>query len=114
MSPEGMRDLARLRIRQAHETLHDARILLENSGSPRSVINRSYYAAFYAVSALLASEGVSSRKHSGVISSFDQRFVKSGEIAVEFSRSLHELFGMRSEDDYRTFNPVDMRKQHTR
>jgi uncharacterized protein (UPF0332 family) len=33
--------------------LRDAHLLLDQEGSPESVINRSYYAMFYAVLALL-------------------------------------------------------------
>jgi uncharacterized protein (UPF0332 family) len=41
------------RIHRARETLRDAHLLLDQEGSPESVINRSYYAMFYAVLALL-------------------------------------------------------------
>ena len=40
------------RLREAEETLADARTLLEAGGSTRTVINRSYYAMFYSLLAL--------------------------------------------------------------
>jgi len=40
------------RLRQAEETLLDAKEMLENNLSPRSIINRAYYSMFYAILAL--------------------------------------------------------------
>lgn len=47
----------RARIDQAHETLKEAEVLFEQD-LWRGVINRSYYAMFYAVLALAASKDV--------------------------------------------------------
>ena len=71
------------RLERARETLQDAHLLMDQGGSPGSVINRSYYAMFYAVLALLTTLGKGSSKHSGVIALFDQYFVKSGESSWE-------------------------------
>lgn len=46
------------RLRQAEEALSDAAKLIEAQGSPRSVLNRAYYAMFYSVLALLVSIGI--------------------------------------------------------
>ena len=59
--------LARYRIKQAEESLEEAEFLLLGRKSSRSVINRAYYAMFYAVLALLVYEPYSSSKHSGVL-----------------------------------------------
>ncbi len=40
------------RMRQTEETLSEAIRMLESGFSPRSIVNRSYYAMFYAVLAL--------------------------------------------------------------
>jgi uncharacterized protein (UPF0332 family) len=53
MTTENIRALVRSRLEQADEALGAAQILLER-GSLRTVVNRSYYAMFYAVLALLA------------------------------------------------------------
>ena len=47
--------LSRYRLEQAEETLADARMMLAGGASARSVVNRSYYAMFYGVLALLLS-----------------------------------------------------------
>jgi uncharacterized protein (UPF0332 family) len=71
-------ELALYRLRQAEESLEEAVYLFDGRKSPRSVINRSYYAMFYAILALLIFEPYSSSKHSGVLSYFNRRFIKSG------------------------------------
>jgi len=40
------------RLKQAEETLSDAKKMLVDKLSPRSIINRAYYSMFYAVLAL--------------------------------------------------------------
>jgi len=93
------------RLREAEETLADARTMLEAGGSTRTVINRSYYAMFYGVLALFIQEGTDIRtsKHAGVIGLFDKEFVHPGKLPVEFSRMLHRLFDARQESDYKEF-----------
>jgi len=100
MSPPLKSTLASMRWRQSIETLQDAMLLSRQGGSGRSVVNRAYYAAFYAVSALLELDGKSSNKHSGLISLFDLEYVKPGRVGKPVSSKLHALFRMRNEDDY--------------
>ena len=68
--------LIQYRLEQAKETLLDARVLYEHERRPASIVNRAYYAMFYATLALLVTVGKSSSKHIGVISFFDTEFVK--------------------------------------
>ena len=70
--------LAKYRLKQAEECVDEAAYLLFGKKSPRSIINRAYYAMFYAVLALLIFEPFSSSKHSGVLAYFNKRFVKEG------------------------------------
>ncbi|MEO0079366.1 MAG: HEPN domain-containing protein [candidate division WOR-3 bacterium] len=100
MKQDLVAELVRLRLKQAQETLADARSLFEADRTPRSVINRAYYAMFYAVLALLQIIGKGSSKHAGVIGLFDKEFVKSGLFPVESSRALHEAFDERQKSDY--------------
>jgi uncharacterized protein (UPF0332 family) len=62
--------------------------------------SRAYYAAFYAASAILLTEGLDVGKHSGVIAAVHQRFVKTGRLDKEQGRSLNWLFGLRNVGDY--------------
>lgn len=65
------------------------------------MLNRAYYAMFYAVLALLVSIGKGASKRSGVIALFDQQFVKTGSFPQEMSRWLHKAFDLRQVGDYR-------------
>ena len=77
MMTENLAALIRYRMDQAEEALDAARILFRE-GSFRASINRSYYAMFYMVLALLASRKEETSKHSGAIALFDRLFVHPG------------------------------------
>lgn len=62
--------------------------------------SRAYYAVFYAAAALLLSEGLELSKHSAVIASIHQRFVKTGKLSKEQGKTLNWLFELRSVGDY--------------
>lgn len=62
--------------------------------------SRAYYAAFYAATALLLPEGLEPSKHSGVIASVHQRFVKTGKLDNEQGKALNWLFELRGVGDY--------------
>ena len=62
--------------------------------------SRAYYAAFYAATAALLDEGLEFSKHSGVIASVHQRFVKTGKLDKEQGKELNWLFEMRNVGDY--------------
>lgn len=72
-------------------------------------VNRLYYACFYAVSALLAAEGLSSSKHSGVRSLFNENFVKTGSVEKSLARVYNDLYERRQESDYVDF--VEFREE---
>lgn len=93
------------RLQQAEETLLDAEKMLEAGLSPRSIINRTYYSAFYSVLALFLKNDVTLKtsKHSGIISIFDKQFISTGQIEKRYSRILHKMFNARQESDYREF-----------
>ena len=93
MIDERLRELVRLRMQQAAETLQEARILLAEQAH-RGAVNRAYYAMFYAMLAVLATKGLGSSKHSGAISLFDREFVKPGDFPKQLPRSLHTPIGL--------------------
>ena len=98
--------LIRYRMEQAEESLKDAKVLLDAGRSPRSIINRSYYAMFYAVLALLQKIGKVPRKHSGAISLFDTEFALKGIFPKELSKDLHDIFNLRQVSDYQVIERV--------
>jgi len=54
--------------------------------------SRAYYGAFYAATALLLNEGLEFGKHSGVIASIHQLFVRTGRLEKNLGKDLNWLF----------------------
>jgi uncharacterized protein (UPF0332 family) len=100
---EKRHELAQYRLKQAAESLEEAEFLLSGKMSPRSIINRAYYAMFYAVLALLVNEPYASSKHTGVLAYFNKNFIKSGFLPEELGRSLNKAFELRQRGDYREY-----------
>ena len=98
---EKKKELARYRMQQAAESLDEARFLLKGGKSARSVVNRAYYAMFYAVLALLVYEAYSSSKHSGVLSYFNRHFIKGEIFDKSLGLALNKAFELRQRVDYR-------------
>jgi uncharacterized protein (UPF0332 family) len=105
MSTENIRTLVRYRLEQADETLRAAQLLLEQS-SLRAAVNRSYYAMFYAVLALLALRQQETSKHASVLSLFDRDFVRPGIFPRELSQWLRHAFRQRLAADYAALSTV--------
>lgn len=98
--------LAQYRLEQAGESLDEAKFLLSGKKSSRSIINRVYYAMFYAILALLIYEPYSSSKHSGVLGYFNRRFIKAGVFDREMGRWVNKAFELRQRGDYREYFEV--------
>ena len=90
----------RYRRKRALQSLQAAKNNLEN-GLLHEAVSRSYYACFYAVTALLVTRDLYSSKHRGVRAFFDEHFVKKGLFSREMSRFYHRLFDSRQESDYK-------------
>jgi len=71
--------------------------------------NRIYYAFFYAVTALLLTQNLSSSRHSGVIALFNRHFVKPGLISVDMGKFYSRIFDNRLESDYADW--IEMKKE---
>lgn len=110
MKAEHIEILIKHRLQQAADALNDARILLNNQGSPQSILNRSYYAMFYAALALLQQLGSVPSKHTGTISIFDSEFVNKGIFPKELSKSFHKAFDLRQTSDYKVIKPLSTEK----
>lgn len=106
-SDQDKQTIIEYRLQRAKETLNDAYLLFSQGGSLWSVINRAYYAMFYAVLALLTLIEKGASKHSSVIALFDQHFVKPGHFPKEMSKAMHKAFDLRQIGDYREFFTLD-------
>jgi uncharacterized protein (UPF0332 family) len=62
--------------------------------------SRLYYAVYYAMEAVLLTKNLTSSKHTGIISQFNQFFVKEGIFPKNFSKIISRLFRERQVGDY--------------
>ena len=99
--------LARHRLARARVALEEAD-LLESAGRWNGALNRLYYAAFYAARALLALKRIDSSRHSGVITLFQEHFVKTGTVSSDIARALPQAFARRQRSDYDDFAEVQV------
>ena len=86
-------------LRKANRAALSAQRQLE-SGDYDFASSRAYYAVFYGLEAMLLLKGLSFSRHSGVISAFNQHFVKPGIFPKEFSGMITRLFRERQMADY--------------
>lgn len=97
---EELRALIEYRLKEADDSLEEARVLLREGMSGRAVMNRLYYAMFYSVLALLQNKQLGPSKHAGAIALFDREYVKEGTFDSKFSKNLHRAFELRQKGDY--------------
>ena len=79
--------------------LRSATLLLDDDDY-ESAVSRTYYAMFYAAEAALLTENLASSSHKGVLSTFGERFIKTGRLPRDMGRELHRAFAKRQLGDY--------------
>ncbi|MGB9633033.1 MAG: HEPN domain-containing protein [Chloroflexaceae bacterium] len=94
MTPEREQEL-KANLERAEDSLQAA----------KELTRKDYYdfaasRAYYAATAALLNEGLDFSKHSGVIASIHQRFVKTGKLSKEQGKDLNWLFEIRNVGDY--------------
>lgn len=102
MHSEKILQLSKYRIDKAKEEFETASVLVDMGRFSQS-INRSYYAIFHAVRALLALDEVDFKKHSGVISYFQQHYIKTKKLDNDLSNILVTASTIRNQSDYNDF-----------
>lgn len=106
MRAEDLQVLIAYRLQRDADSLEEAH-LMQNIDHWNTCANRLYYAAFYAISALLVHGGYSASKHSGVKALFNQHYVKPGIVTKGDGRLYNRLFDLRQEGDYIDFVSLD-------
>ena len=94
--------LAKYRLEKSLSCIEAAELNFETKPYETS-LNRSYYAIFHSVRAVLALDGVDRKKHSGVIAYFQQNYIKTGIFDKKFSRMISDAFDVRMDSDYEDF-----------
>jgi len=85
---------------RSERTLEAAQVLAEH-GYWADVLSKTYFAMFYAASALLCTDGISVSKHSAVVALVGERFAKPGRIDRRLHRMLIDMLDERHVADYR-------------
>ena len=99
-------ELVKCRLERADEALEEAKLLAEKQ-KWNTCVNRLCYCCFYAVIALLAKDGVSSSKHTGIRSLFNLHYVKTEKVPRGIAQIYNDLFEKRQEGDYIDFVRFD-------
>lgn len=92
-------DLCKYRIEQARESLKASEIMLDNNMLKDS-INRSYYAVFYAMKAILAIDEKDFKRHKDVVAYFNKMYVATEQFPRELGRMIAKLQQLREKSDY--------------
>ncbi|MEM4713054.1 MAG: HEPN domain-containing protein [Candidatus Bathyarchaeia archaeon] len=98
-----MEESVKARIKEeleAAQTRLKAAKLLFEKGMLEDAVNRAYYAFFHAAKAMLNVLGYDAKTHSGLISEFGLRIVKTNLIDKKFGQYLRRAFEMRESSDY--------------
>jgi len=106
MTPEDRTALVRYRRDQAEHALRQADALAaiqEWDG----VVNRAYYAMFYAAEAALTTLGLSAHKHAGVLVLADRDLVGRGVLTREDAARLRQAYRLRQRSDYTATAPIE-------
>ncbi len=69
----------------------------------KDTINRCYYAAFYAIKAVLALEEIDFRRHKDAVAYFNQNYVATNIFQREIGKQLGRMKRKREASDYDDF-----------
>ena len=99
---ERQKELSRYRIQEARNSFKVAENCLKD-GFYKDSINRSYYAAFYAIKSILALGRIDFKRHKDVMGYFNREYVATGIFPRELGKRLGALKQLREKSDYDDF-----------
>lgn len=102
MNQSQREEYIKYRLEKADETIVVTKLLIKNK-MWNSAVNRLYYSAYYAVSALLVQGELNTKTHTGVKTQFFLNYVKTGIIELELGKVYSDLFDWRQKGDYGDF-----------
>lgn len=102
LSDEERRIMVELEIERA-EKITEQFPTLQEQRYWDTLVNRMYYAAFHAVSALMIHNAIQVHTHRGALAAFNKEFVRTGVFSVEEGHLFSQLEGMRERGDYNCF-----------
>lgn len=96
---ENREEYIKYRFQRAEQTYEEAILLAENQRW-NAVVNRLYYACFYAVIAALFKNNVETQAHDGVRSQFRLLFISTGKLNKSLGKLFSKLGDFRQKGDY--------------
>ena len=99
LTDEERKAVVQFRLEKAKNTFSEISLLTENA-LWQNATNRLYYACFYAVSALLIQNGISTKTHKGAINQFGLHFVTKNIFSQQEGGLFQDLFELRQDGDY--------------
>jgi len=100
-----IRDLVAFRLEQSQNCLMAAMVSAD-AELYKDAANRSYYCIFHCMRTVLALDKFDSKKHSGIIAAFRQRYIKTGKFDPVYSDIIGSAFEVRNFSDYEDFYVV--------
>ena len=98
-----MEEDVKIRVREELEVakarLKAAKLLFEK-GMLEDAVNRAYYSFFHAAKAMLNTLGFDAKTHTGLISEFGLRIIKTKMLDKKFAQYFRRAFEMRESSDY--------------
>lgn len=98
----GLKDLALRRIEVAKEDLETAKMNLQ-AEHYRAANNRAYYSIYHSITAVLALENVSYKRHKDTIANFNKNYIKTEVFSRELGRRISKAEIVRHDSDYNEF-----------
>ena len=102
LTDEERRIMVELEIERAEKITEQFQTLREQQYWD-TLVNRMYYAAFHAVSALLIHNALHVHTHRGALNMFNKEFVRTGVFTEEEGHLFSKLEGLRERGDYNCF-----------
>ncbi len=93
-----MKQYAQSEWAKAHDCLRAAEAILDID--PDSAASRCYYAAFHALSAVLALRGLSFTKHAAIRAALHRDLIRPGLVPEQLGRCYDLLIELRETGDY--------------
>jgi len=93
-------EVIHLYMEHSNRCLAAAQALIDSELLQLRAISESYYAVFYAASAMLYAKGIERAKHSGVRSALAQFLIKTGELPNALGKTFDDLQRERESADY--------------
>ncbi len=85
----------RARLKQARESLEDAKNLMNENVGTNFVMNSVYYSFLFTLFGLLEARGISAPGQDAVISLFEREYVLTGQIGTRFLEGIRKAFDLR-------------------